>query len=76
MRKGNIEFRWSEINQLYELVKWQKYTCFTVAFFLKHKEGYDMETVGDRFFLDHDAWVVGKHAIKFLNDCFDIAKEE
>ena len=30
-----------------------------------------METVGDRFFKDHDAWVVGKHAIAFLNAIFD-----
>ena len=70
MRKGNIEFRWSDCDKTHELVKWQGDTCYTVAFFQKHKEGYDMRTVGDRFFQDHDAWIVGKHAIIFLNDCF------
>ena len=72
MRLNNIEFRWSKLNNLYELVKWQESdSCYVVAFFRKNKEGYDMKTVGDRFFEDHDAWVVAKHAIKFLNDVFD-----
>lgn len=72
MKKGNIEFRYSDANKVHELVKWQGGgTCFVVAFFRKRKEGYNMETVGDRFFSDHDAWIVGKHAIKFLNDVFD-----
>jgi len=74
MRKGNIEFRWSDCDKTHELVKWQGDTCYTVAFFQKHKEGYDMRTVGDRFFQDHDAWIVAKHAIVFLNDCFDEEK--
>ena len=74
MRKGNIEFRWSKINKKHELIKWREQapdTCFTVAFFIKSKEGYYMETVGNRFFLDHDAWIVGKHALSFLNAVFE-----
>ena len=72
MRLNNIEFRWSEVNRSYELVKWQESkTCYAIAFFHKHKEGYDMKTVGDRFFKDHDAWIVGKHALSFLNNIFD-----
>ncbi len=39
-------------------------------FLPEHKEGYDMRTVGDRFFQDHDAWIVAKHAMEFLEDCF------
>ena len=35
-----------------------------------------METVGDRFFWDHDAWIVGKHAIRFLNAMFDNQEED
>ena len=72
MRFRNIEFRWSTYNKKYELVKWYKVEernyCYVVAFFDKDKEGYyDLRTVGDRFFEDKDAWVVGKHAIEFLN---------
>ena len=79
MRYNNIEFRWSEFNDLYELVKWykdeEKEFCYVVAFFRKKEEGYDMETIGNRFFEDHDAWVVGKHAMGFLRDVFEDEKE-
>lgn len=73
MRFRDIEFRWCKINNKYELVKWykdcnQKELCYVLAFFDETKEGYDMRTVGDRFFEDKDAWIVGKHAIQFLND--------
>jgi hypothetical protein len=47
-----------------------------IALFDKTKEGWDMRTVGDRFFEDKDAWVVGKHAIEFLNAMFYVEKEE
>jgi len=71
MRFRNIEFRWSNYNQKYELVKWYecdgKEVCYVIAFFDKGKEGYDLRTVGSRFFEDKDAFIVGKHAIEFLN---------
>lgn len=85
MRFRNIEFRWSTLNKKYELVKWYKSKvegceerdyCYVVAFFDKTKEGYDMRTVGDRFFEDKDAWVVGKSAMSFLQDTFEIEKQE
>jgi len=89
MRFRNIEFRWSETNNKYELVQWYKGPqiketgtyeikdyCCVVAFFDKGKEGYDMRTVGDRFFSDKDAWVVGKYALEFLNAIFQIEKDE
>lgn len=87
MRFRDIEFRWSKINNKYELVKWYKAKvngneerelCYVLAFFDKDKEGYyDLRTVGDRFFEDKDAWVVGKHAIEFLNAMFwELKKEE
>ena len=89
MRFRNIEFRWSETNKKYELVKWYmghqiketgtyeiKDYCCVVAFFDKGKEGYDMRTVGDRFFEDKDAWVVGKYGLNFLNAIFYIEKDE
>jgi len=81
MRFRDIEFRWSKCNNKYELVSWykdcnQKELCYVVAFFDKDKEGYDMRTIGDRFFEDKDAWVVGKYALGFLNAIFEIEQQE
>jgi len=80
MRFRNIEFRWSKCNNKYELVKWftrdSGDSCYVVAFFDKDKEGYDMRTIGDRFFEDKDAWVVGKYALEFLNAIFQIEQDE
>jgi hypothetical protein len=85
MRFRNIEFRWSTYNKKHELVKWYKTKvdgceernyCYVIAFFDKDKECYNMRTVGDRFFEDKDAWVVGKHAIEFLNAMFAVEREE
>jgi hypothetical protein len=84
MRFRNVEFRWSETNNKYELVKWYadctkkeiKEYCYTLALFDRTKEGYDMRTVGDRFFEDKDAWVVGKSAMSFLQDTFEIERQE
>ena len=80
MRFRSIEFRWSKHNNKYELVKWNESpnsdTCYVIAFFDRDKEGYDMRTVGDRFFQDKDAWIVGKYALGFLNEIFKIEQEE
>jgi hypothetical protein len=85
MRFRNIEFRWSTYNKKYELIRWYKVKedgceernyCYVIAFFDKTKEGYDLRTVGDRFFEDKDAFIVGKHAIEFLNAIFEIEKDE
>ena len=74
MRFRNVEFRWSKVNNKYELVKWYQSNgsgqenCYVIAFFDKDKEGYyDLRTIGSRFFEDKDAFIVGKHAIEFLN---------
>ena len=81
MRFRDVEFRWCKGNNKYELIKWNnpphENTCYVLAFFDETKEGYDMRTVGDRFFEDKDAWIVGKHAIEFLNAMFwELKKEE
>jgi hypothetical protein len=86
MRFRNIEFRWSTYNKKHELVKWYKTKvdgceernyCYVIAFFDKTKEGYyDLRTVGDRFFEDKEAFVVGKHAIEFLNAMSAVEREE
>ena len=82
MRFRNIEFRWSEINNKYELIRWykpdsyDKEVCYVIAFFDKDKEGYNLRTIGDRFFEDKDAFVVGKYGLEFLNAIFYIEKDE
>ena len=80
MRFRNIEFRWSTYNKKHELIRWYKTEyrnyCYVVAFFDKTNSGWDMRTVGDRFFEDKDAFVVGKYAIEFLNEIFEIEKNE
>jgi hypothetical protein len=50
--------------------------CYVVALFDKTNEGYSMRTIGDRFFEDKDAFVVGKYAIEFLNETFEIERQE
>ena len=47
-----------------------------IAFFDKGKEGYDLRTIGSRFFEDKDAFVVGKYALGFLNAIFEIERQE
>lgn len=80
MRFRDVEFRWCKVNNKYELVKWNKppheNTCYVLAFFDETKEGYDMRTVGDRFFEDKDAWIVGKHGLAFLNDMLEQLQQE
>ena len=85
MRFRNIEFRWSTYNKKHELVKWYKAEvdgceernyCYVVALFDKTNSGYDMRTISSRFFEDKDAFVVGKYAIEFLNETFEIEKNE
>jgi len=81
MRFRKVEFRWSKYNNKYELVRWyedsiDKEMCYTIAVFDKDKEGYDMRTIGNRFFEDKDAWVVGKYGLEFLNAIFQIEQDE
>ena len=80
MRFRNIEFRWSTYNKKHELIRWYKAEdrnyCYVVALFDKTNSGWDMRTISSRFFEDKDAFVVGKYAIEFLNEIFEIEKNE
>ena len=81
MRFRDIEFRWCSFDKKYEIVKWysgcgDKEYCCVVAVFDETQEGYDMRTIGSRFFEDKDAFIVGKHAIQFLNAMFYELKKE
>ena len=74
MRKGKIGFQWGEHNGKWELVNYQTGTSgnhYVIAFFDKGKEGYDMRTVGNRFFEDEDALFVAKQAMLFLEVLFE-----
>lgn len=53
-RINNFEFRHSENNKSYELIRWFQRKdapeyCIVIAFLKKDKEGYYMETVGSRY---------------------------
>lgn len=48
---------------------------YVIAFFRKGREGYDMDTVGDRFFMDEDAFEVGKLAMEYLQKLFEEERE-
>lgn len=79
MKLNNIEFRWSDYNQKWELVEWyeresDKPYCCVIAFLLFDKEGVYMKTVGMRYVdvKDHEALrIVTKHAMSFLQDKFE-----
>ncbi len=79
MRYHNIGFQWSTLNKKYELVKYDKHNGeeihYVIAFFDRDNEGYNMRTVGDRFFLDKDAWIVAKCAMHFLGEIFQLENE-
>jgi hypothetical protein len=49
---------------------------YVIAFFRKGREGYDMETVGSRFFMDEDAFEVGKLAMEYLQKLFEEERSE
>lgn len=76
MRLNDIEFRYSETNKRYELIQWvsrdipNRPFCISIAYFERTSDGYDMITVGDRFFQDEDAWKIGQVAMQFMNVLF------
>jgi len=48
----NYELRMLENGKDYEMIRWYESIdsyCIAIAFFRRHKEGYDMESVGDRY---------------------------
>jgi len=81
MIKGDIEFIYSHINKRHELHTRRmkpdgEYARQTIAYFTEHREGYDMTTIGQRFFIDDDAWIVAKHALEFLDALKEAEDEE
>lgn len=71
-RFKDIEFEWSDMNKMYQLLQWDEKYKYVIAFFKKDKEGFYMETIGRRYqdALRHDAdavIVVTEYAFDFLN---------
>jgi len=87
-RSGNIEFRYSNTNDRYELVEWHHRKigavlnyCLTIASFEKSSEGYDMATVGERYqrsLEDNHAVVIAltKYAFATLSARFSLDEAE
>ena len=69
---GELEFIYSEANKMWEICAFlDNGGKYVIAFFEKDKEGYEMRTVGNRFF-NHDSFNIGKKAIEFLDMLFEI----
>lgn len=51
IRLGNFGVRWSSFNMGYEFVRYEGNTesHYVIAFYRETSEGYDLRTVGDRF---------------------------
>lgn len=71
LRVNNIEFRWSDTNQKFEMIQWEERQiqnmpeyCYVIAFFEKCKEGYDMKTVGARYV---EALVQNSEVVKIVS---------
>ncbi len=72
----DLEFRWSEYNNDYELVQWgkkedeEKPHCFVIAVFRKGHEGCNIEFVGDRPFRvkkDQTVWAMLKYGQEIVD---------
>ena len=82
MKLNNIEFRWSDVNQMWELLEWferknDKPYCCVIAFFDFNKESVYMESVGLRYVNCKDQkalHIVAKNAMNFLQDKFEYEK--
>jgi len=65
--RDGLEFGWSEGNQKWELCQIMDMGGkIVIAFFDSNSEGYDMRTVGARFFEHDGAFHAGKMAMKWL----------
>ena len=85
MRYKNVEFRPATENRHAEIVAWNysesldKETCFTLCWIKADKEGYYIETVGDRYVEYEDMEVlnhVAKYALRSLNVQFEFEERQ
>ena len=82
-RIEDIEFRWSETNNAYELVQWlncdsAESFCIVIAFFDLGKEGCDIRFVGNRPFTtgnDDLVWIMLKYGQAIVDTIFELEEE-
>lgn len=81
LRVSRVEFRWSDINKKYEMLRWHNRDdgyefCTVIAFFHHQSEGYDMRTVGRRYEEALREWpdavqITTRYAFDFLQARFN-----
>ena len=85
MRYKNVEFRPVKEQRDAEIVAWNysevsdKETCFTICWIKADKEGYYIETVGDRYVEYEDMEAlnhVAKYALRSLNVQFEFEERQ
>ena len=78
MHDKKMEFAFSETNQKWELCKWLDDDShkIVIAFFDRDSEGYDMRTVGARFFEHDGAYVAANRAMKLLKVIHEIEEDD
>ena len=73
-RIGNLEVRKrTTVNPYLEIVQWEEETCWTIAYWSRHKDGYyQMQFIGNRPFDERVDWKdfgqLAKTGQSFLND--------
>jgi len=83
MRKDNLEFRWSEEKNKYELIHWffkrdEEEFCIVIALYEPKSEGYEIRFIGKRPFEveDHDLlWKMLKYGQKVADAEFNFYDE-
>lgn len=83
MKKGKFDFEYSKHNERHEIVCWQEYegkkTCYTICFFEKDEDSYNMVTVGSRLVYHHgtqeDLMALIKYAFTVLEAEFELNEE-
>ena len=85
MRYKNVEFRPANADRHAEIVSWRlceiidKETCITLCWIKADKEGYYIETIGDRYVEYEDMEAlnhVAKYALRSLNVQFEFEERQ
>ncbi len=88
MRIGNIEFKYSEGNGRYELIRWSQREsgdeyCYVICFFTPYSEGHFMQTISDRYveaLFDESEGervrLMTRYAFQHLNNEFELKEGE
>jgi hypothetical protein len=74
---SGIEFAFGETNQKWALYKWldDDSSKIVIAFFDSTSDGYNMRTVGNRFFEYDGAFLAAKRAMQMLVAIWEMEEE-